>query len=101
MLVGQIMSYAVNCNTCGKPFKKKSYLSQERYCGVIGCGDKKLELHYEKLEHESELAYLICFEEQVEPIWLPKRFCQVEIEDSIIHLPAWLAFKNEIRKYEK
>lgn len=57
-----------------------------------------IELGFDKIKHETDSAYLIEFEPDVE-VWLPKNQCCL-IEDDTISCPEWLAEENEIEIYE-
>jgi len=57
-----------------------------------------MELVFDNKNHETDSAFLIEFEPDVE-VWLPKSQCSI-IEDELITCPEWLALENEIEIYE-
>lgn len=56
-------------------------------------------LTYDSIEHETEDAYLISFDDTV--VWIPKSQSTIAYIDMKIKIPLWLAIEKEIEIYEE
>ena len=55
--------------------------------------DDKL-VEYFSIERETDAAYLVKFESESTPVWLPKSQIEVDVEDKTIVMPNWLYVKH-------
>jgi len=61
--------------------------------------DKLVDLKYFSVVHETDDAYLICFDADKESVWLPKSQCQLDEDDNIATMKESLAIEKEIEEY--
>jgi len=59
---------------------------------------ERIILVYDFIEHETESAYLVVFEEA--EVWIPKSLSILDTKNETIEVPLWLAEDKEIEIYE-
>lgn len=55
---------------------------------------EEITIEFDEFVRESDLAYLLSWEDISEPIWFPKSECDIDLDNKKITMPNWLFAKK-------